>query len=70
MRGIVHVVTNFVIRVASGRTRLAVAEQLGRPSVSKITTFWAPLRPMPPAMPLGKVMGELTTNDLSVVSRG
>ena len=31
-------------------------------------TFWAPLRPMPPAMPVGKVMGVVAVYVRKVVS--
>ena len=47
---------------------MALARVFGMPSVSKMITFWAPLRPRPPAIPVGKAMGELVTNVRKVVS--
>ena len=42
--------------------------QFGKPSVSKMMTFWAPFRPIPPAMAVGKVMGEDVVNVRKVLS--
>ena len=47
---------------------MAVAVVFGKPSVSKMISFWAPLRPIPPAIAPGKVIGADETNVRKLVS--